>query len=131
VNRLGPGSRFPAAEGIDLVNRLVADLGDGNGVATYSPRIRMTHPSKIPPWDRWAVRRFHSYACGDGGQIAKNDQPHILCWGARTVVAPALQMLSMRGWRSLAFGSSAGRVVQRILYWLVCFPLGRPEVRPR
>ncbi len=125
--RLGPGSRFPAAEGIDLVNRLFADLGDGSGVATYSPRIRMTHPTKIPPWDRWAARRFHSYACGDGGLIAKTPQPHILYWGARTVVAATLQMLSMRGWRSLAFGARLVGLCKGFFTGLFAFHWGGPR----
>jgi hypothetical protein len=101
--RLGPGAPFPAAEGIDLMNRLFSSLGDGK--ACYSPRVRMRHPTKIPPWNRWAVSRFHTYACGDGALIAKSPQPHMLYWGLRTIVAAMLQILACRGWRSVAFAA--------------------------
>lgn len=104
--RFGPGATYPAAEGIDLVNRLLASMGDGK--AWYSPLIKMQHPSKIPPWNRWAVGRFHSYAIGDGALIAKNPQAHMLNWGMRTLASAFLQMFSLQGWRGVAF---AARIV--------------------
>lgn len=104
--RFGPGTRFPAAEGVDLMNRMFDHIGDGK--ACYSPRIAMRHPTKIPPWNRWAVSRFHSYAIGDGALIAKSPRLHMLYWGARTLVAATLQVLSFKGWRSVAF---AGRII--------------------
>jgi glycosyltransferase involved in cell wall biosynthesis len=125
--RFGPGARFPAAEGIDLVNRLFADLGDGHEVACYSPRIRMIHPTKIPPWNRWAVSRFYSYAHGDGGLIAKNLQPHMLYWGARTIVAASLQVLSMRGWRSVAFAARLAGLFKGFFAGLLVFHIGGPR----
>jgi glycosyltransferase involved in cell wall biosynthesis len=125
--RFGPGARFPAAEGIDLINRLFADLGDGYGVACYSPRIRMIHPTKIPPWNRWAVSRFHAYACGDGGLIAKNLQLHMLYWGARTIVASSLQALSMRGWRSVAFAARLAGLFKGFFAGLLAFHIGGPR----
>jgi glycosyltransferase involved in cell wall biosynthesis len=54
--RFGPGARFPAAEGIDLMDRLFASMDEGG--ALYSPMVQMRHPTKIPPWNPWAVRRF-------------------------------------------------------------------------
>lgn len=101
--RFGPGSRFPAAEGIDLMNRMFKHIGQG--VALYSPSVVMRHPTKIPPWNRWAVSRFHQYAIGDGALIAKNPSLHLLSWGARTFVAALLQMFTFNAWRSLAFGA--------------------------
>ncbi|MFM2275384.1 MAG: hypothetical protein RL211_1256 [Pseudomonadota bacterium] len=101
--RFGPGGTFPAAEGIDLMNRLFTRFGDGR--ACYSPRIRMRHPTKIPPWNAWAVGRFHRYALGDGALIAKNPQSHMLSWGLRTAVTATLQALTFRGWRSLAYAA--------------------------
>lgn len=101
--RFGPGASYPAAEGIDLVNRLLAGLDDGQ--ACYSPQIKMQHPSKIPPWNRWAVGRFHSYAIGDGALIAKSPQAHMLNWGLRTLVSAFIQMFSLEGWRALAFAA--------------------------
>ncbi len=101
--RFGPGAPFPAAEGIDLMNRLFAVMNDRK--ARYSPAIRMRHPSKIPPWNRWAVGRFHAYAQGDGALIAKNPSGRMLHWGARTVVVAALQLVWFRGWKSLAYGA--------------------------
>ena len=77
--RFGPGTFYPAAEGIDLMNRLFAIAWRMK--ACYSPRIKLRHPTKIPPWNRWAVGRFYAYACGDGALIAKNPQPHILYLG--------------------------------------------------
>src|SRR5690606_35108594 len=83
--RFGRGARYPAAEGIDLMNRIFAVLGDGK--ACYDPRVTMRHPSKIPPWNRWAAGRFHQYARGDGALIAKHPRPHMVYWGLRTLVA--------------------------------------------
>ena len=99
--RFGPGARYPAAEGIELVGRLFERMGAGQ--AHYSPTIKMQHPSKIPPWTRWAVGRFYSYAVGDGALIAKCAQPHIWRWGAKTLASAILQALCFDGWRSLAF----------------------------
>lgn len=104
--RFGPGGRYPAAEGIELMNRLFRQVRAGE--ALYNPAIRMRHPTKVPPWDRQAVRRFRTYALGDGALIAKNPEPHILYWGARTAVAAALQALAFDGWRSLAFAARLG-----------------------
>lgn len=101
--RFGPGAIYPAAEGIDLVNRLLEGLADGQ--AWFSPRIKMQHPSKIPPWNRWAVGRFYSYAIGDGALIAKNPQPHMLNWGLRTLASAFIQMFTLEGWRGLAFAA--------------------------
>jgi glycosyltransferase involved in cell wall biosynthesis len=101
--RFGPGERFPAAEGIDLMNRMFGHIGQG--VAIYSPQVQMRHPSKIPPWNRWAVSRFHAYARGDGALIAKSFEPHMLYWGLRTMVAATLQLFTLQGWKSLAFAA--------------------------
>jgi glycosyltransferase involved in cell wall biosynthesis len=101
--RFGPGAPYPAAEGIELMNRLFGRLGDGE--ACYSPSVQVTHPTKVPPWNRWAVSRFHTYAIGDGALIAKSPQPHLLLWGLRMVLAATLQMLSLRGWRSAAYAA--------------------------
>jgi glycosyltransferase involved in cell wall biosynthesis len=101
--RLGPGTLYPAAEGIDLMNRLFATAGRKK--ACYSPHIKLRHPTKIPPWNRWAVGRFYAYACGEGALIAKNPKPHILCWGLRNIASALLHTLSCRGWRSVAFGA--------------------------
>lgn len=101
--RFGPGGRYPAAEGIELMNRLFRRLGTGQ--ALYNPAIRMRHPTKIPPWNRWAVHRLRSYAVGDGALIAKNPEPHILYWGVRTIGASVLQALACDGWRSIAFAA--------------------------
>jgi glycosyltransferase involved in cell wall biosynthesis len=101
--RFGPGAPFPAAEGIDMMNRLFAEFGDMK--ACYSPLVRMRHPTKVPPWNRWAVGRFYEYAIGDGALIAKNLQPHILYWGVRMIFSASIQILAFRGWRSLAFAA--------------------------
>ncbi len=118
--RFGPGAAYPAAEGIDLMNRLFPLME--NGKACYSPAIKMQHPSKIPPWTRWAVTRFHSYAIGDGALIAKNPQPHMLNWGMRTLVSASLQMFSLDGWKGMAFaaricGLLKGFVSFRLAAW--------------
>src|SRR5690606_1239224 len=104
--RFGPGARFPAAEGVDLVNRVFNHLGHLQ--ACYEPDVTLQHPTKIPPWNRWAVRRFHDYAIGDGALIAKGPSRHMFNWGFRTLAAASLQVLSFRGWQSLAF---AARIV--------------------
>ena len=101
--RFGPGARYPAAEGIDLVNRLL-DLTPP-GSSYYSPRIEMRHPTKIPPWTHWAAARYFHYATGDGALIAKNPQPHMLAWGGRTVVSALVQIFSLPLWRSASFAA--------------------------
>lgn len=101
--RFGPGTRFPAAEGIELVVRLFDALGEA--CAYYSPTIRMQHPTKIPPFTAWAATRFHAYAIGDGALVAKSPRAHVLRWGARTLVASAIQTLSLPPWRGLSFAA--------------------------
>lgn len=99
--RFGPGGLFPAAEGVDLMNRMFGFM-DGQK-ACYSPTIKMQHPSKIPPWNAWAVGRLHSYAIGDGALIAKNPQLHMLNWGMRTIVSAFLQLFTRDAWKSAAY----------------------------
>lgn len=117
----GPGAAFPAAEGMDLMNRLFNEFG--NVGTCYSPYIRMRHPTKIPPWNRWAVRRFYEYARGDGALIAKSLQPHILHWGGRTAASAILQMLSLRGWRSAAFAARLVGLLQGFISGIFTFRL--------
>jgi glycosyltransferase involved in cell wall biosynthesis len=99
--RFGPGAPYPAAEGVELMNRLFKRMTPGQ--AFYNPAIQMRHPTKIPPWDRAAVLRYHSYAIGDGALIAKNPEMHILNWGMRTLVRAALHTASLDGWQSVAY----------------------------
>lgn len=101
--RFGPGTRYPAAEGIELVNRLFAANGDR--CAYFSPAIRLRHPSKIPPYNAWAVGRFHTYAIGDGALVAKSPRRHILKWGSRTLVSSVIQTFSLPPWKGLAFAA--------------------------
>jgi len=119
--RFGPGGRFHSAEGIDLMNRLFAHMGQG--LAVYSPDVRMCHPTKIPPWNRWAVGRFHAYGRGDGAMIAKNFQPHMLYWAMRTVASSFLQVCSLRGWKSLAYAARLAGLVTGFCSY--CLQLGR------
>jgi glycosyltransferase involved in cell wall biosynthesis len=126
--RFGPGAAFPAAEGIDLMNRLFQRYGDG--LACYSPQVRMRHPSKIPPWSRWAVGRFYAYAQGDGALIAKSPRPHMLYWGARTLASALLQTLLFRGWRSLAFGARVAGLLRGFVAYRVG-PARRITADPR
>lgn len=101
--RFGPGATFPAAEGIDLMNRVLPLAGPGGAV--FDPGIKLRHPTKIPPWTRWAVDRFHAYAVGAGAAIAKVPKPHMLFWGLRTA-ASAVQVIGfLSPWRGLAYGS--------------------------
>lgn len=117
----GPGATFPAAEGMDLMNRLFNEFG--NVATCYSPNIRMRHPTKIPPWNRWAVRRFYEYARGDGALIAKSLQPHILYWGGRTAASAILQMLALKGWRSAAFAARLVGLLQGFVSGIFTFRL--------
>ncbi|WP_436199613.1 glycosyltransferase family 2 protein [Astrobacterium formosum] len=97
----GPGGRWPAAEGIDLMDRLFAVLGDRE--ARYDPAIELRHPTKIPPWNRWAARRFYEYAQGDGALIAKRFSLHMLYWGCRTLLAGVRNALTTEKWQSAAY----------------------------
>ena len=117
----GPGAAFPAAEGVDLMNRLFTEFG--NVGACYSPCIRMRHPTKIPPWNRWAVRRFYQYARGDGALIAKSLQVHVLNWGGRTAASAILQMLTLQGWRSAAFAARLVGLIQGFISGIFTFRL--------
>src|SRR5690606_30856266 len=99
----GPGAPYPAAEGIELMNRLFQRIAAGQ--ARYSPTIRMRHPTKVPPWNAGAVQRFRAYASGDGALIAKSPQPHMLYWGARTAIVALVHAVRLDGWRSRAFAA--------------------------
>jgi hypothetical protein len=101
--RFGPGTRFPAAEGFELVNRLFAAFG--KDCAYYQPAICVQHPTKVPPFTPWAVQRFHNYAIGDGAMIAKCPEPHVLVWGLRTCASAVIQIFSLPPWRSAAFAA--------------------------
>jgi hypothetical protein len=119
--RFGPGDQFPAAEGIDLMNRLFSLINEGQAI--YSPDIKMRHPTKIPPWNRWAVSRFHSYAKGDGALIAKHFQPHMIYWGLRTACVSLVQLFRFRGWQSLAYASRLAGLVEG--FFSFCFRRGQ------
>lgn len=113
----GPGALFPAAEGIDLMERLFMAMK--NPSAYYSPRISIVHPSKIPPWSRWAASRFYSYACGDGALIAKSMQPHMLFWGMMTLGSAILQLLNLQGrWRTIAYSARILGLFKGFLHYL-------------
>jgi len=88
----GPGGSYPAAEGIDIVNRLLGRNGQG----FFFPEIEFVHASKVPPWNEWAVERFGRYAIGDGALIAKSPSLPMLCWGARTVVSALRHLVGSR-----------------------------------
>lgn len=97
----GPGAPYPAAEGVDLMQRLLGHPAGGRAV--YNPLVRLQHPSKIPPWNDWAVNRFHSYAIGDGAVVAKNHCANLNWWAFRTLGSAVLQSLYFRGARRRAF----------------------------
>lgn len=97
----GPGAPYPAAEGIDLVNRLLAETREGY----FSPAIEFIHPSKIPPWNAWAIERFGQYAIGDGALIAKNPSLPLLYWGSRTVLAALHHLVTSDSQRRAAYAA--------------------------
>lgn len=99
----GPGARFPAAEGIDLMSRMFDVIGAGK--ARYTPRIAMQHPTKIPPWTDWAVNRHHQYAIGFGAFISKRPRLPIIYWGTRSLVWACLRTLVFRGRRRRAYAA--------------------------
>ncbi|SMB24533.1 Glycosyl transferase, family 2 [Sterolibacterium denitrificans] len=103
--RFGPGAAFPAAEGIELMDRLFALME--NRRACYDPAIRMRHPQKVPPWNRWAAARFHAYAIGAGAVVAKRPSPHLIYWGARIVAGALARALFSRGWKRAAYAARA------------------------
>lgn len=98
--RFGPGGPFPAAEGVELVERLLRAAGSGR--ARFDPAVQLYHPNKIPPWNRWAVRRFFAYAQGDGAFVARVPRGHAWWWVGRTLASALLQALAFRGWASVA-----------------------------
>lgn len=108
--RFGPGTHFPAAEGMDLMNRLFDHMNGQS--AHYNPLIALQHPTKIPPWNRWAVRRLHSYAIGEGAFIAKSHNPHVYNWGARTLFAAGCRVVRFNGWQSLAFAARMAGLIR-------------------
>ena len=74
--RFGPGARYPAAEGAEMLLRAFARMPRSRG--WFSPDIRLYHPTKIPPWTEEAVARVHDYGFGEGGMLAKHPVP--ACW---------------------------------------------------
>lgn len=97
----GPGARYPAAEGVELLNRLFQRFGPA--CAQFDPAIAMVHPDKIPPWNAWARDRYAAYAFGDGAVVARHPRPHSWLWATRTLVAAGLQAALSRGWKRRAF----------------------------
>lgn len=97
----GPGAPYPAAEGIDLVNRLLGKAGHGY----FSPAIEFVHASKIPPWNDWAVERFGHHAIGDGALIAKSLSLPLLYWGGRTVLSALVNLTAPDRQRRAAYGA--------------------------
>lgn len=98
--RFGPGAPFPAAEGVELVDRM---LREGSGWrARFDPAIQMEHPDKIPPWNRWAAQRFYRYAQGDGAFVVRRFGGHTLRWAVLTLGSAGLHTLVFRGWVSIA-----------------------------
>ena len=117
----GPGAFFPAAEGMELMNRLFS--GPENIRACYSPDIRMQHPTKIPPWNKWAAKRFYEYAKADGALIAKSMKPNIIYFGIRSAASATLQVLRIRGWRSAAFGARLAGLIWGFISGIFTFHL--------
>ena len=116
----GPGARWPAAEGVDLMDRLFTVL-EGRK-ARYDPAVKMRHPNKIPPWNRWAAGRFYQYAQGDGALISKNPSLPMLNWGCRTLLAGVRGALTLKPWKSAAYllrvlGLCKGFVSHRLASW--------------
>lgn len=97
----GPGGPYPAAEGIDLVNRLLGRASHGY----FSPAIEFVHASKVPPWTQWAVERFGHYAIGDGALIAKSRSWPMFYWGARTVLAALANLTAADRLRRAAYAA--------------------------
>lgn len=98
--RFGPGAPFPAAEGVELVDRM---LREGSGWrARFDPAIQMEHPDKVPPWNRWAAQRFYRYAQGDGAFVMHRLGGHTLRWVVLTLGSAGLHTLVFRGWVSIA-----------------------------
>ncbi len=98
--RFGPGAPYPAAEGVELVDRMLRQGTDWR--ARFDPAIQMEHPDKIPPWNRWAAQRFYRYAQGDGAFVARRLRGHTLWWVVRTLGSAGLHTLAFRGWVSVA-----------------------------
>lgn len=117
----GPGASFPAAEGMELMNRLFS--APGNIRACYSPDIKMQHPTKIPPWNKWAARRFYEYAKADGALIAKSLKPNIIYFGGRSAASALLQVLTIRGWRSAAFAARLAGLLCGFTFGIIAFRL--------
>ncbi|WP_052711989.1 glycosyltransferase family 2 protein [Paracidovorax citrulli] len=102
-SRFGPGAPFTAAEGVELVDRL---LREGSGWrARFDPAIQVEHPDKIPPWNRWAMQRFYRYAQGDGAFVVHRLGGHTLRWVILTLGSAGLRTLVFRGWVSVAHGA--------------------------
>lgn len=108
--RFGPGAQYPAAEGAELMDRLFGIIVAGQ--ALYTPAIKMRHPTKIPPFTRWAVGRFYAYATGDGAMIAKTPQLHVLNWGARTVLSAIRSLFTRNPWQAAAYAARLAGMVK-------------------
>lgn len=108
--RFGPGAAFPAAEGVELMNRLFGHVRPDQ--VFYNPAVQMEHPTKVPPWNRAAVSRFHSCAIGDGALIGKSTKAHTLNWGFRTLVRSLIEMVSFNRWKSAAYAARIAGLFQ-------------------
>lgn len=97
----GPGAPYPAAEGIELVNRLLGSAGHGY----FSPDIEFIHASKVPPWNDWAIERFGLYAIGDGALVAKSPSFPLLNWCGRTALSALANLATTNRQRRAAFAA--------------------------
>jgi glycosyltransferase involved in cell wall biosynthesis len=103
-DNFGPGARYPAAECLDLQNRMLSRLELNQAI--YSPKIKLKHPIKMPPWNRWALRRSYSYACGSGAVVAKHFTIPMAYYGisriAANLIKAAHALIRLQGWESLS-----------------------------
>jgi len=90
--RFGPGAEFPGAEAAEMLVRIF-----GTGVrGWFEPKIRIYHPTRIPPWDEAAAARVWAYAFGEGGLVAKQATAPVLWRTAKFIVKHCIASLLPR-----------------------------------
>lgn len=86
--RFGPAAPYPAAEGSELLFRL---LGSRRGLCWFEPEVQCLHPRKGEPIDEGLLARTRAYAVGAGALACRHARLGLFVWMlARSLVASRL-----------------------------------------
>jgi hypothetical protein len=117
--RFGPAAPYPAAEGAELLHRLLASR---LGPCLFEPAIACLHPRKGAPIDEALLARTRAYAVGAGALACRHARLGLFVWmlaralvGSRLFSGPRRRFHAQRarglfeGFRAYARSTGVGR----------------------